>query len=147
MKYLKNYNIKSNDKFLNESIRDKMSAKSDEEMKKIFKEKYDIDYMELQEVISELKKEGVECKIINNPYEPIEITEWSITRISGNQGWGIGTTITEKLAKKVAKTLQENMEGFWKKNGNIYEVQRDRLSSTRVNHEDALILLSKLKKM
>jgi hypothetical protein len=147
MKYIKNYNRKNSERFVNESIKDQMVGVTDEEMKKIFKEKYDIDYIDIQEVVSELEKEGVECKIIPNPYEPIEITEWSVTRVSGSQGWGIGSTISKKLAQKVAKTLQENMEGFWKNGGDEYKVEKDRLGSTRVNHEEALIILSKLRKM
>ena len=143
MKYLKNYNIK-----IDESIRDEMKSKSDEEIRKIFKDKYDIDYLEFEDVLSELKKEGVECKLVTNPYKPIEIKTWSITRRNRNgNGWGIGNAVSEKLAQKIATTLKENMADFWDKNQDNFVVEKENFSTYNVNHKEALIILSKIRKL
>jgi len=148
MKYIKNYNIKTNEEFLNEGLRDDMVAKDEEEIRKIFKEKYDIDYLDFEVVLAELKEHGVNCKLVANPYKPIEINGWSITRRNNNgNGWGIGTAITEKIALKIASTLKENLGEFWDESQDNFVVEKENFTTFNVDHKEALIILSKIRKM
>jgi len=133
--------------FINESIRDKMESKSEEEIRKIFKEKYGIDYIEIDEVIKQLNENGVICNLGKNPYEPIEITAWEITRFSGSQGWGIGSTVSEKMSQYVATVLKENLGEFWDEGKDEFRVEKNKFSTYSVDHKEALIILSKIKKM
>lgn len=148
MKYMKNYNIKTREEFLDEGIKDQMAAKSEEEIRKIFKEKYDIDYLDFEDVLIELKEHNIECKLVANPYKPIEINGWSITRRSSNgNGWGIGTAVSEKIAQKIATTLKENLGEFWDKSQDNFVVERENFTTFNVDHKEALIILAKIRKM
>lgn len=135
----------------NESLRDKMAPKSEEDIRRTFEKKYGIKYLDLANTVLELNKYDVEAELkMDNPREPIEIQPYSITRVTGSNGWGLGKSVSEKQAKMIAKFLDENMDEFWKEDSDYkryYEVEKERHGSFNVSHKDALKILAKMKEL
>lgn len=130
--------------YINEGLRDKMESKSEDEIRNIFKEKYNIEYYSLEDTFKLLNENGVECKNSENHYAPVEIKSWKVIR-RGRAGFGleIGKCVSKEHANKIVEVLKENLGEIWK-NEHTYEIEIDNFSSFKIEHKDALILLSKI---
>ncbi len=130
--------------FINENIEDFLKGKQRDEIEKDFKEKYGIQYYDLEETLKRLKSHDVKIKNLDiNDRRPIEIQGYSVQSISGGTAWDLGTCINKNYAKKLRDEHYKYVD-FWKNNV-TFGINNDSISSTiYVSHIEALKILDRL---
>lgn len=132
----------------NESIRDKMTPKSEEDIRRTFKEKYDAEYYDFEETVEKLKENGVLVKTVYTKSHMITIKMYSITRDNGyGQGWGMGDVVSKKIGEYIAEMLKNYMGEFWINSIETYKVDSSSFGNIDISHTDALLILDKIKKL
>lgn len=129
-------------KLVKENIQDILLPKSEEDIDKSFKEKYEIPRLSREEIVEKFNEFGVKSKISNNDND-ILIFPWQVLsgRPNGNMLNTLVETLTFEEAKKAAKTLIF-LNKPW--DPELYLKIEIRNTSIYLNYIESIELLSKL---
>jgi hypothetical protein len=135
---------------VNESIEDVLKGKTDDEVKKDFKEKYGIEYSEIRETVERMRSVGVDARL--DSIENHEGTRYPIIVVyryeikmghTEFQSSVLGTTMTKEAAQEIIDVMKNKM--------NIGEVGKEYAYSVgketfnyMYSNRDALKILAKI---
>jgi hypothetical protein len=141
--------MKTFKEYIQEGLTDKMTPKSEEEIRRTFEEKHDADYYDFEETVEKLKENGVIVKTVYSKSHIITIKMYSITRDNGyGQGWGMGDVVSKKIGEHIAEMLKNCMGEFWVNSTETYKVNSSGgFGNIDISHIDALLILDKIKKL
>ena len=129
---------------VNENIQSVFVPKDEETIEIDFQVKYGVSYKDLQGLVEDLNKHGVEAKLHPaDDYALIYVMGWDV--YSGTVArHTLGRCISEKHANRVKTALEKNMDTFWKESDvNQYSVEKSSWSFY-LNYKQAKDLLKYL---